>query len=408
MYRHLTRWRLRWYASATGRVLMRHWQVFVLAGALVPGGMPVGKLLMGLSYPLLAALHGGHDVAWHWWRLVAIQGLALAWVMVQRRHIDGGAFMVYARSLPLSVNQRRRVDLSVLLPANSLLLVPVVALVVVAPTGLLGATSTPFLVATVCVMTGLVLLAELAALERQLAALFTFGLADALLSWSLSRPVDPASWLALGGAVLVGASFLVLRHPLQASLQTWIRCRVIPSLPGGRQLFSFLSPAWRLQAQALWVRHPGGTVLRTASVLALALVADWLMRKFAFDARALPTAILGMAAIALITSGLYRILQSAHRPVQPYLHALPLPKRFWALQDTAFVAAFGALPLAVLLAPMLIHLHASVGTILALALAYFTLLALLRLPLVHGGRQAVLLGVILAGTWSGAAMAVVR
>ena len=408
MYRHLTRWRLRWYASATGRVLMRHWQVFVLAGALVPGGMPVGKLLMGLSYPLLAALHGGHDVAWHWWRLVAIQGLALAWVMVQRRHIDGGAFMAYARSLPISTKLRRWVDLSVLLPANSLLLVPVVALVVVAPTGLLGAMTIPFLIATVCVVTGLVLLAELAALERQLAAPLIFGLADALLSWSLSRPVDPESWLALSGALLIGASFLVLRHPLQTSLQTRTRRRVTQSLPGGRRLFSSLPPAWRIQAQALWVRHPGGTALRTASVLALALAADWLMQKFAFDARALPTAILGMAAIALIASGLYRILQSAHRPVRPYLHALPLPKRFWALRDTAFVAAFGALPLAVLLAPMFIHLNASVDTTLALTLAYFALLALLRLPLVHGGRQAVLLGIILAGTWSGAAMAVVR
>ncbi|MHB8211947.1 MAG: hypothetical protein ACYDDP_11510 [Acidithiobacillus sp.] len=408
MYRPLTLLRLRWYALATGRVLVRHWQVFVLAGALVPGGMPVGKLLMGLGYPQLAALHVGHDVLWHWWRFVAIQGLALAWVMVQRRHLDGGAFMAYARSLPLSVNQRRRADLSVLLPANSLLLVPVVALLVVAPTGLLGATTTPFLVATVCVMAGLVLLAELAALERQLAALLIFGLADALLSWSLSRPVDPASWLALSGTLLIGASFLVLRHPLQTSLQTWVRRRVTQSLPGRRRLFSFVPPAWRIQAQALWVRHPGGTVLRTVSVFALALAADWLMQQFAFDARALPTAILGMAAIALIASGLYRILQSAHRPVQPYLHALPLPKRFWALQDTAFVAAFGTLPLAVLLAPMFIHLNAPVDTTLALVLAYFVLLALLRLPLVHGGRQAVLLGVILAGTWSGAAMAVVR
>ena len=244
MYRHLTLWRLRWYASATGRVLMRHWQVFVLAGALVPGGTPIVKLLTGLGYPLLAVLHVGHDVAWHWWRLVAIQGFALAWVMVQRRHIDGGAFMAYARSLPISVNQRRRVDLSVLLPANSLLLVPVVALVVVAPTGWLGATSTPFLVATVCVVTGLVLLAELAALERQLGALLIFGPADALLSWSLSRPVDPASWLALSGAMLMGASFLVLRHPLQASLQTWVRRRVTPLLPGGRRFFSFLPPVW--------------------------------------------------------------------------------------------------------------------------------------------------------------------
>ncbi len=404
MYRYLTLLRLRWYTLATGRVLVRHWQGFVLAGTLVPGGMSVGRLLMGLVYPLLAALQVGHDVLWHWWRLVAIQGLALAWVMVQRRHIDGGAFMAYARSLPLSVNQRRRADLSVLLPANSLLLVPVVALVIVAPTGLLGATAPPFLVATVCVMTGLVLLAELAALERQLGALLIFGPADALLSWGLSRPVDPASWLALSGALLIGASFLVLRHPLQR----WVRRRVTQSLPGGPRLFSFLPPVWRIQAQALWVRHPGGTTLRTASVFALALAADWLMQKFAFDARALPTAILGMAAIALIASGLYRILQSAHRPVQPYLHALPLPKRFWALQDTAFVAAFGALPLAILLAPIFISLNASVDTTLALVLAYFVLLALLRLPLVHGGRQAVLLGVILAGTWSGAAMAVVR
>ena len=85
----------------------------------------------------------------------------------------------------------------------------------------------------------------------------------------------------------------------------------------------------------------------------------------------------------------------------------PLPKRFWTLQDTAFVAAFGALPLTVLLAPIFISLNASVDTTLALVLAYFVLLALLRLPLVHGGRQALLLGVILAGAWSGAAMAAV-
>ncbi|MHB0887651.1 hypothetical protein [Acidithiobacillus sp.] len=118
MYRHLALLRLRWYALATGRVLVRRWQVFVLAGALVPGGMPVGRLLMGLGYPLLAALQVGHDVLWHWGRLVAIQGLALAWVMVQRRHIDGGAFMAYARSLPISTKLRRLVTWPWSLPAG--------------------------------------------------------------------------------------------------------------------------------------------------------------------------------------------------------------------------------------------------------------------------------------------------
>lgn len=45
--------------------------------------------------------------------------------------------------------------------------------------------------------------------------------------------------------------------------------------------------------------------------------------------------------------------------------------------------------------------------LLALTLAYFALLALLRFPLIYGGRQAVLLGVLLASAWSGVAMAAV-
>lgn len=44
----------------------------------------------------------------------------------------------------------------------------------------------------------------------------------------------------------------------------------------------------------------------------------------------------------------------------------------------------------------------------ALFVAYQVLIALLRLPLIFGGRQAVLLSLILAGTWSGAAMAAIQ
>jgi len=410
MYLHLTLLRMRWYAVATGRVLVRHWQLFILAGVFVPMGTPVGRLLLGLAYPLVIALQIGHDVAWHGWRLLVIQVIALAWILVQRRAIGGGAFMAYARTLPISRKLRRWVDLSVLLPANSLLLIPVIAAVVLAPTGvssILGAANIPFLVATIGVIAGLSLLLQLAALEGRPGALWSFVLADALLSWGLSRPVDGASWMALGGTLLLGVLSLVDWRTGPANAWVLLRWRVlIARSPRGR-LLSVLPPAWRIQVQILWMQHLAATALRAVMVLGVAVAADGLMQIFAFDSRTLPTVIIAMAVIALIASGLYRTLQSAHLPMQIYLDALALPRGFWGRQDTACVSAFGAVPLTVLLVPLLLHIGAAAAILLALALAYFVLLALLRFPLVHGGRHAMVLAVLMAGTWSGAAMAAV-
>ncbi|MHB1667093.1 MAG: hypothetical protein ACYCSR_09155 [Thiomonas sp.] len=443
MYRQLTLLRMRWYAAATGRVLVRHWQLFVIAGVFVPVGTPVGKLVMSLAMPLMMVLRVGSDTIWHFQRIVLIQGIALVWVMVQRRHILGGEFMAYVQALPISLRERRWVDVSVLLPANSLLLVPVAALLMVAPTGVSGPTSTVFLLASAGVLASLVLLAQLAMLERHPAAVLTIGVADGVLSWCLTRPADAAGWFALGACVLFGASFLrvppglfkALRQARMRRASAGRKNRLLKETPGrqppestglravqacagrlgaaalspwgAQQFFRLLPPARRIQMQALWLQHAGSTALRMVAAMALVLGADVLMQVFAFDTRALPTAILAMAAVALIISGLYRMLRSAHLPVQPYLRALPLPRRFWAVQDTAFVVALGAVPLAVLLVPLGLHRGSAVMTLLVLALAYFALLALLRFPLVYGGRQAVLLGVILASTWSGVAMAAV-
>lgn len=408
MYRQLTLLRMRWYAAATGRVLVRHWQLFVIAGVFVPLGTPVGKLVMSLAMPLMMVLRAGGDTIWHFQRIVLIQGIALVWVMVQRRHILGGEFMAYAQTLPISLGERRWVNASMLWPANSLLLLPVAALFMVAPTGVFGPTSAAFLLASAGALAGLVLLAQLAVLERHPAAVPAIGLADGVLSWGLTRSADAAGWLALGACVVSGASFLGAPPGLFRALrQARMRCASAGRENRFRPFFRFLPPARRIQMQVLGLQHTGSTAVRMVMAMALVLGADVLMQVFAFDARALPTAILAMAAEALIISGLYRMLRSAHLPVQPYLRALPLPKRFWATQDTAFVVALGAVPLAVLLVPLGLHRGSAAMTLLALTLAYFALLALLRFPLVYGGRQAVLLGVILASTWSGVAMAAV-
>ena len=103
MYLNLTKLLLRWYALATGKILMRHWQMFVIAGVFVPAQIPVGKIVYGLAFPLIAALSPDHDLFWHLSYLVLIQVVALIWVLVQKNNIFGSEFMTYVSALPVSL-----------------------------------------------------------------------------------------------------------------------------------------------------------------------------------------------------------------------------------------------------------------------------------------------------------------
>lgn len=400
MYQHLTKLRLRGYGLATGRILMRHWQMFIIAGVFVPAGIPIEAILFILAFPLIAVFTPGHDLLGHLSYLALIQAIALLWVLVQKSNIAGNEFTGYVNTLPISLSLRRRVNLTLLLAANSILLVPVIGLFLIAPTRLLQTADKGFLIAAVSALVMLVLLIQLAAFERQRAAFWSLALADILLSWSLSRPVDSASWLALC-ATLVSASLSLL--PYKKIGAPTSRQRNPQSIAAN--LWARLPPDWRIQAKALWLHHPASSATRMGATIAVAAMTVGLMNAFNFDGRTLPAAILAMGLIALIVSGLYRVLQTLHLPMQHYLSGLPLHKNFWVARDTASVLLFGAVPLVILLIPM--RGHADIKPVLALILAYWGLLALLRLPLVYGGKQAMLFSVMLAGTWSGAAMAAI-
>lgn len=403
MYITLTTLRLRWYALATARILMRHWQAFVIAGVSVPMNTPLIKLLYGLALPLMAVLSIGHDVLWHLSSIVLIQLLALLWILVQQGNIAGKSFMAFASTLPLSLNLRRRVDLTILLFANSLLLVPFIGLLLIAPTPLVPAANKGFLLATASVLLMLILLCQLAAQERQRLAIPLLLCADCLLSWTLSHPVDGLSWVGLYLTVLSAASFLLLplaflpfRQAEPPSKQ--IKPNVIMAHIG-------LSPTFRLYLKAIWLQHSVSSTLRMVAVLSVAAGADSLLHVFHYDERTLPTAIIAMAVIALILSENYRLLHALRVPMQRYLASLPLPHYFWIVRDTAGVLLFGTMPLIILLVPLLMHMHGWI--VLVFALAYLGLLALLRFPALHGGRQTSLLSTLLVVAWSGIAMAAV-
>lgn len=410
MNRLLINLRLRWYALATGRLLRRHWQAIVLAGGVLsPMSMPILFQIKFIASPVLEVFTPGHTIAWRILYITLMQAVAFTWVAIQRSNISGGSFMTYASALPISLSQWRRVDLIVLLFADSLLLVPVFAAVVVILTSPVGMGQSAFQVGVVGTLFLLMLVTQLGVLERRFSVLPGVLLTSLLLSLSLERPVAMVSWLMLAGALLSAVSFLLNLHPArrfpnvslhnaQTKLIKHLQCFFAQRIP----------PALLIQIQTLFFEHLGATILRLSVVTGIALGAAWLIRLFEFDTRALPTAIIALATIALISSGFYRILYNVHAPVRPFLATLPISRSFWTVRDTVLVMALGAVPMGVLFYPLSDSDIFSMLTLAALAIAYQSLLVLLRLPLLYGGRQSVLLGFILAGTWSGAAMAAIR
>jgi len=250
----------------------------------------------------------------------------------------------------------------------------------------------------------LVLAGQLAALEHNWAALPRVLLANLLLNAALTRPVGTTAGVLLAAALLSALSVPIPRRSPTPACGARVRAATVAV---AHLALTGFSPTHRIQIKAL-LDHPGSTLLRIGTALGLAIATALLIRIFAFDARSLPATIIGMAGIAVILSGLYRTLQSAHGPMQAYLAALPLGRQYWAIRDTLFVMSLGIMPLSVLLLPLLTHGVLPWLTLVFLVVAYQPLLALLRLPVLFGGRQAVLTGLIMATTWSGAAMAAIR
>jgi hypothetical protein len=152
LYRSIAPQRLRYYAEASGRVFLRQWQGMLLLGLLVIG--QATSILMAPAWLLAQAARGGNILG-----LAALVLLGVLWVLPQRRHLLGGAFADYARTLPMGRVTPVLLDLTVLLLADVLLLLEL---------GLAMIIGGPAIVPTLLGALGLVLLAQLAVLRAPL------------------------------------------------------------------------------------------------------------------------------------------------------------------------------------------------------------------------------------------------
>ncbi len=364
-------------------------------------GTTVGGLLQVLAYPLTSIFSSGHSVVWYYTYVVIVQSIAIVWVLLQKNSICGGDFMKFVATLPISEMTRIGVNLTLLLIANSILLVVLISAVLIsAAPDYSGNSNEVYAIVALLVLT---LIAQLATLEKPLTILPAILFADWLLALSLTIGNGLTSWLLIVCAIAV--ALLGVRAPNLPRRIISLSKRPI-GLFSKWYISGIFPPVTRIQLKALASR-PGHTTLLIGSALGIAIATIFLINIFEFDNRTLPTLALAMATIAFVLSSAYRTFFRAHAQMQCYSAALPLGRHFWAVRDTAFVIVLGILYLSILFPPIISHAHVPISKMLFLCLAYGVLLAVLRLSLLFGGRQTVLLSFALTACWAGAVIAII-
>lgn len=127
LFFRLLRWRLRHYAAATLKLVLRRWQTWLFVSLILPpASMPLAAQIQAVGTPVRKIIEGGSAsysmAAWLMMSLVAI-----AWTAVQADALRGGAPWAHLRTLPRIADLEIPVDFVLLLIADLILLLPFVA-----------------------------------------------------------------------------------------------------------------------------------------------------------------------------------------------------------------------------------------------------------------------------------------
>ena len=401
----LLRYRLRWFALSTARLLLRRWQaVALIVGLGASASTTVLDNMEMLAYPLLSLLSADHGAVARGLHLVALLAVCGLWAGMQRVQVEGGPFMAFVGALPFSPRQLRRVSIAVLLLADSPLLF-LAGWALVSTVVHRAPVTHPVLLIVVVL---LALAVQVAVLERRHRALLAAAVAGVVAAGSLSMPT---------GATLVIELLLAAGAALALWCGPWRRAAAVGAPLTLAQPVARVSLRRRWPLGATWLcalqlsflivyRERRNEALGKAVLAAGLVAAAWgLARIFEGDARSLGTIVIAQGVIALTISGMFRYLHLTHLASGGFTGALPLAPNWWRPFDLVVVAAF-SLPFLACLAVMAWYLGAATPAIAAATVLFSTLLlGALSLPHLFSDRHAVVLGAIATGLWIAAMIA---
>ena len=395
----LLRSRLRWYALATGRLLLRRWQALLLILAVIaPMGVSLLSQVKSLAFPVFLLMSSDDSFAWRYTYICTVQSLAVLWIMMQRDQVSGGAFMQYAQSLPLARSQRRTVDLLIVSTANS----PILVMPIAAICWFYAQDESAFawLLHCLFILVFLVLMTitQVHALDRKYTGWTGIALANILLALAPgASPTAQLILLALTPASVGLWAFVVpssARLPFVRALQGRFSQSFL------RASLSRVHPAAFIPLHFLLSQSLAETLGKVVVAVGIAALALGMMAVWDYDERIVPLAVIALACIALVISGLYRDLHRAHSAARPIVAAFPLPDKWERKFDNALLMLLG-MPFAAVLGSVIVFHHPQLlATVLLASATYVALIGILRLPQVNAERQAVFLSSVTAALWA--------
>lgn len=380
------------------RLLLRRWQVIILVISLLqPLGGP-GPLVDIAVLPFSVLLSTGHDFWWRFTYIVMLQIFWAVWASMQREQICGGKFMQYAQSLPLSQAILRRINLVVLLLADSPLLLMILV------TGVsfgIRETATDVLLVDylyLLTMTLLFLATQLAVLDRSYAFWIMLP-ANLLLASALGISALQPKIILMSVLCVIATAAILGQLPL-LPVKRFNRLRNAIGIQLASRFWDRLHPALQISIGILFRQHYSEMLSKGVSSVLILAASIGLMEAWNYDYRSLPLTLIALAGIALSVSGLYRGMHLTHLASGQFTSALPLPLWWWRWFDVITVLSFG-LCFAVALNSILVSHHGASLSSMVISLAAFALLLyLLRFPQLQAERHSVLCSSLITGVWT--------
>ncbi|AMK74970.1 MULTISPECIES: hypothetical protein [Methylomonas] len=334
LFFQLLGWRLRFYADASLKLLIRRWQIWcLLLLSLSPADMPFAAQIQVLSKPVEYLLSGS-DALLAW---LGISLLAVAWTSAQADALRGGPPWDYLRSLPHIATLETKLDACLLLIADLPLLLPFIAYEFSRYHANRGFEFDCLLAAALTVQ---LLLIQQGLLRG--ARLFAF------LTFAISLCALEIHSLESSGIKVAG---LLLAGPVSAAgLQTRWRKRIVTDKPGPSRRFAKLSSHYRplvnlilINLRSLVQHHELSVRLPLLIYLGGIVWFGTIWQQIGLQTPvAIGLLLIGVVPLLLQTASLEITLRSGRKPMQSLYASLGISQQRLLLADLLILEALFA------------------------------------------------------------------